>query len=215
VRDLRAIKARITLVVYSIAPIRGINPPSVLLVGENLDRAETVEINGITAEEFSVMAVNRLAVRIPTSQIGQAIYSIRVFAEAASITGDAVFSFSFSRPVRDISGMDRLVQQWLLIFMSTPGSDIFDTTSGGGGRALVGAPVDVERDSISADLALAVTRTNNELLSKQSSVLGLPPEERLLSSALESVSFDKNTTTLYGRVSIQNMVGQSADLSLG
>lgn len=214
-RDLRVIKARITLVVHSIAPVRGFYPPSMLIVGENLDRAESVEINGITADEFSIMAVNRLVARIPTSQVGQPISSVRVYSATNAAAGDAVFEFRISNPVTDISGMDRLVQQWLLLFMSTPGSDIWEPTSGGGGRALVGSTVDVRHNSAASDLAMAVTRTNTELLSRQSSVLGLPPEEKLLSSSLESVSFDPNSTTLYGRVSIQNMVGQSADLSLG
>lgn len=214
-KDLRVIKARVTLIVRSVTPVRGFSPPAMLVVGENLNRAESVEINGITAEEFSIMAVNRLVVRIPESQRGQPLVSVRVFSETTADAGDAIFDFGVSRPVRDIEGMDRLVQQWLLLFMSSPGSDIFDQTSGGGGRQIVGGPVDASHNSAASDLAMAVARTNAELLRKQSGSMGLPAEERLLSSSLDSVAFDPNTTTLYGQVSIQNMAGQSANLSLG
>lgn len=214
-RDLRVIKARVTLIVRSVTPVRGFNPPAMLVVGENLNRADSVEINGITADEFSIMAVNRLVVRIPESQRGQPLASVRIFSETAADAGDAVFNFGMTRPVRDISGMDRLVQQWLLLFMSSPGSDIFDPTSGGGGRQIVGGSIDSSHNSAASNLAMAVARTNAELLRKQSGNLGLPVEERLLSSTLDSIAFDQNTTTLYGRVSIQNMAGQSADLSLG
>lgn len=102
-----------------------------------------------------------------------------------------------------------------MIFMSTPGSDIFNPTSGGGGAALVGRSTSSDGSSVASALAMAVDRTKNELMVQQSKYPGLPLSERLLSAYLESVSFDKASSTIYARVSLQNMLGNSAEVSIG
>jgi hypothetical protein len=214
-RDIRVINARVTLPIFSIAPIRGFYPPALLAVGTELSRTESVEVNDIVVDEFSSTAVDRLVVRIPDSQVGRPITSIRAYASASATQEDAVLEFALLRPVRAVSGIDRLVQQWLLIYMSTPGSDIFDKTSGGGGRSLIGKSTDRQADSVAADLALAINRTNSELIRKQAAYPNLPVAERLLSSTLENVSYDKSTSIIYARVALQNMAGQLAEVSLG
>jgi hypothetical protein len=213
--DLRVITAKALLSVNTVAPIRGFFPPSLMLIGQDLYKATEVEYNGVLASEWIVASPNRLVLRIPETQIGQPFLGIRVFADISLAHSKAIVEFGIVSPLKKISGIDRLVQAWLLVFFTTPGSDAFDQSSGGGGRSLVGKSTDRYHRGVAADLALCIDRTKNELLRLQAQTPGVPPEEKLLSSDLIGVSFDERTSMLYASVSLKNMVGDAAQLALG
>lgn len=214
--DIRVITAKSLLTVSSVSPIRGFFPPSVMLIGQDLYKASEVEYNGVLAPEWIVAAPNRLLVRVPRSQVGQPFLGVRVFAEI-SVTGSrqAAVEFGLVAPFRKIVGIDRLVQSWLLVFFTTPGSDVFSPASGGGGRSLIGKSTDQNQSGIAADLALCIDRTKSELLRLQALTSSIPPEERLLSSDLVAVNFDQQSSTLFAQVSLKNLVGDAAQLALG
>ena len=214
-RDLRVITAKAQLKVHSISPIRGFLPVSVLVVGTDLHRTTEVELNGILCDEYLIQDSSRLVVRVPDAQIGQVISSIKVFTPISTSYDTAKIEMSVGRPLRSISGVDRMVQAWLLIFFTNPGTDIFDQNSGGGARALIGRTTDAGHQSAAADLALCIDRTKTEMLRIQSRSPGLPLDERLMSSSLDAVRFDPDTSTLFASVSLRNMAGGAAQIALG
>jgi len=107
------------------------------------------------------------------------------------------------------------VQTWLLVFLSTPGTDIFSPTSGGGGRALIGKSTDRNHGGVSAKLAFAIERTNGEILRSQATQTGLPPAERLLSCGLDSVEFNSSDSILNARITMSNVLGDRAQVNVG
>ena len=213
--DLRIITAKVLLPVSMVAPIRGFYPPSLMVIGKDLSTATEIEYNGVLTSEWIVSSPTRLVVRIPPSQVGLRFTGLRVFADIAPSGGKALVEFAVPAPLKKIGGIDRLVQAWLLVFFTTPGSDVFDQSSGGGGRTLIGKSTDRNHRGVAADLALSIDRTKSELLRLQSRTPSIPPEERLLSSDLISIAFDDRTSTLYASVSLKNMVGDAAQLALG
>jgi hypothetical protein len=212
-KDFRVTQAKVLLPVQSVAPIRGFLPPSILLVGERLDKATQIVYNGIVAEEFVAQSPTRLVVRIPPSQVGRKLDQLKVVSDVSITRGSAEVVLGIERPLRIAEGIEKLVQSWLLLFLTTPGSDIFSPHSGGGGRALIGTTTDRNHRSAAADLALAVERTRTELVRLQS-VTRVPPSEKLLNTVIESVQFDEDTTTLVAQVSIKNMLGETAEVSV-
>lgn len=214
-KDLRVISAKAMLPIQAIAPVRGFSPPSMVIQGKDLDKTTEVEVNGVLAPEFIVQSPTRLVVRIPESQLGQPMSTVRAYAQISPSYSKAAVSFGIVRPIRYISGIDRLVQSWLLIFLSSPGSDIFDANSGGGGRSLVGKSTDSGQQSVAADLALCIDRTKMEMMRLQSNAPFLPMEERLMSSSLVGVNFDRESSILYADVALISMAGTAAQLSLG
>lgn len=213
-KDFRVVRARTLLKLNSLLPIRGFQPPSILVTGESLDQTEEVLYNGMTANEFSVAGADRLIIRIPPSQIGKDLLNLKVFSSSSLGEGGSILKLSLHPPVKMVSGVDRMVQAWLLEFMTTPGSDIFSPDSGGGGRSLVGRNTDGTGKGIAADLSLAVERTKNRLMKLQAGQPRLPPSERLLSCTLSDVQFDPSSTTLSAVISLYNMLGDGADVSL-
>ena len=214
-RDLRVISAKALLPLQAVAPVRGFYPPSLIAQGRDLNQTTEVEVNGILAPEFIIQAPTRLLIKIPESQVGQMLASVRAYANISPSNEKAAVSFGVVRPMRFISGIDRLVQSWLLLFFTTPGTDIFNVNSGGGARSLIGKTTDAGNQSVAADLALCIDRTKMELMKLQAQAPYLPMEERLMSSSLLGVNFDKEKSTLFADVSLISMAGTVAQLSLG
>lgn len=213
-KDLRVIQAQALLNVTSISPIRGFLPVSIVVLGEHLDLTSQVFYNDILAPEFVPQSATRLIVRVPQSQVGQEFRSIKVYSSLNLITPSALLTLKVGNPLAEVEGMDRLIQQWMILFYTTPGSDIFDPQSGGGGRSIVGRNTDKFGKGVSADLALAIDRTQRELLRLQSMTPGIPLAEKLLSTQLLSLNFDPSNATLAAIVGITNMLGNTAQAAL-
>ena len=214
-KDLHVVQAKTALKVTSVAPIRGFLPYSIIVLGEDFDYAEDVLYNGVPVDEFVISTSTRLIVRIPTSQIGQPLSSVVVLSPTALAEHDAVISFEIPRLGRLVKGINKLAQEWLLLFMTTPGSDIFNPTYGGGGRAIIGKPSSHGGQSAMAALSLAVDRTREQLVQIQSKYPRIPPDEKLLSATLTDVRFSVDTTTVTAIVDLYSMAGGSASLTVG
>lgn len=213
-KDFRVVAARTLLRVRSVSPIRGFLPPSIIVIGEKLDLTTEVQFNSVVAKDFSIASSTRLIVKIPPSQIGKELKEIRVYSSSSLTKQDTELSLEVVRPITTVQGMDRLVQSWLLIFLTSSGSDIFSPKSGAGARSIVGRSTDRSAKGISADLTLAVERTKSEIIRLQSMSNNIPLSERLLSSNLETLSFSEETTVLTARVRLRNMIGDNAEVSI-
>src|SRR5688572_5972892 len=138
--DLRVVNAKAILRSFSVQPIRGFVPTSVLVTGEKFDRATEIQYNGVQADEFAIVSSTRIIVRVPSSQLGKTFRDIKVLSPVSAAKQDAVISLELTSPPKTISGIDRLVQNWVIIFLTTPGTDIFSPNSGGGGASIIGRP---------------------------------------------------------------------------
>lgn len=211
--DFQIVSAKVILPVQSFAPIRGFLPVSIVVVGSDFDKTSEVYYNDTLVTEFIVNSPARMVVRVPDSQVGKSFQSIRVLSTAMATKKDAVLSFGIGNPAQFTSGLDRLVQAWAMVFLTTPGSDIFDLESGGGARSIIGRNTDRRGKGVSADLAHAIDRTKTELLRLQSKYPNLPLDEKILNASLASLTFDSKTTSLLARVELSNMMGQAAEVS--
>jgi hypothetical protein len=211
-RDFRVVQSKAALRVTSISPVRGFDPPSIIVLGEKFQLAEQVLYNGIDVPEFVIASQTRIVARIPDALLGLPMTGVSVMTSVPAANSSSLLSLGLSRLSRSVAGMDKLVQDWMLLFMTTPGSDIFDPSLGGGGQQVVGKAAGPGGSGASAELSLAVSRTREQLLSIQAKSPRIPPAERLLSASLVSVRFDEMTTTLTAVVDIRNMVGASASV---
>lgn len=214
-KDFRIAHARSLLRLTSFAPVRNFSPPSIVVSGSDLNHTSEILFNGVLANEFAVLSSTRMVVRVPPSQIGKDLTDLRVFAARPIQNVDASIVLELSKPVQSLSGMDRLIQSWIMLFLTTPGSDVFSPSSGGGARAIIGAPTDSKNKSASEGLTVAIQRTEAELLRLQAGKKYVPPQEKLLSSSLETITYDDATGTISARVRLKNLVSESASISLG
>lgn len=209
--DIRFAQVKVALKSTTVVPIRNFFPPSIVIQGESLNKATEILYNDLPVDEYIVQSSTRIIAKIPPSQLGKPLTSLQIFAAIEKSANGFLIDRRFVFPLKMVSGIDRLIQSWLLIFLTTPGSDAF-SPGGGGARNLIGRS---NNKTAPADLTLAVQRTRDELLRLQAQVSNLPLSEKLLSSSLSSISFDPNTTTVSAVVTLQNMLGESANLSIG
>jgi hypothetical protein len=214
-KDFKVISAKTVLTVSAVAPVRGFQPPSIAVRGVNLNLATEVYYNGILASEFVVAAQDRLIVKIPKSEVGHMLTSLKVLSDAVLTKSDGLISLSLPNPLNFITGVERLVQTFILIFLTTPGSDIFEPNSGGGGYTIVGKNTNQRGKGVAADLMLAIERTRDEILQFQANEPNLSLSEKLLSADIQSVNFNPDETALVGRVGLTNMLGDQAEVSIG
>lgn len=213
--DFQIISSRVLLTVQGVYPIRGFNPPSVMVKGLQLNLTTDVYYNGVEVSEFLVSSPERLIVKIPASELGNVISDLKVFTDAYVSGQPAMLSFDLHQPLRSVEGVQRLVQAWMIVFFTTPGSDVWEPSSGGGVRSIIGRNTNATGAGVSTDLAQAVDRTNTELKRLQSANSSLPLEEKFMSASLQGVNFDESTSTLAATIVIKNVLGESAEAVVG
>jgi len=86
-----------------------------------------------------------------------------------------------------LGGIERLKQRIAMVLLSTPGSDIFDVTSGGGLYSLIGKSSIYSEEDLSQKITLAVMSTKDQIISEQRLNLALPLEERLVDIQLRPI----------------------------
>jgi hypothetical protein len=214
-KDIRVVTAKVALTVTSVSPVRGFLPPSVIVMGERLNLATEILYNQISVDQYVIQSPNRIVAKIPPTQVGYPLTDFAVLAPVPLAKQDALVTLGISRPIKVVEGIDRLAQNWILVFLSTPGSDIFNPASGGGALSLIGKNDQTIDSSITASFAMAVMNTKSQILKAQATNSRIPPSERLLSCSLLTVKYDRPTTTLKAVVDIKNVLGGSAVVNVG
>ena len=213
--DLKVLSIRDVLPVTSVAYSTKVTPLSIIIQGENFDQATKVYINDLEAPEFIILSANRILAQVPDSARSSVQNQISVLAEKPSTKRSSVLSFDVGTSFSSIKGIERLVQFFCKLLLQTPGSDRFSQEDGGGLLTAVGKNVSKnDKRSVQMIISSAVSRTRDQILTKQSRESRLPADERLLDAITEAVGFDPETTTITARVALTAASGRQAVANL-
>lgn len=213
--DIKIIAIKDILKITGASMVPGLTPKTVDIQGVDFLQATEVVINDIPAPEFMILSDNRIFAQVPAGQTNSIINSIVVLAEKPSANRSSLFYFEVGSSIKGLSGIERLVQMFVKIALQTPGRDKFRPTIGGGLLALAGQNITTDaQTSLSSSAVSAITRTRDQVIALQNRAPRIPPDERLLTAAVQGVGFDTNTTTLALRVSITAQSGQQAVTNL-
>ena len=197
-----------------LAPISGINfrPEAVGLVldltGRNFVNVTDVLINGVPSPEFIVLSETRMSARIPTSQLNRQITTVKILISSGGQTGAAVISFEVRGGRSETAGITYIIQTFLMILLSTPGSDIFNPTLGAGLLNVVGSSS--QSSSFRAQVSQAISRALTQMLTLQAGA-NIPAEDKLGSARLLEASFDPRSASVSVRIQVYSSAGQTAD----
>lgn len=212
--DFKIIYARHKLRVRTVAPVRNFLPPSLIVTGFDLDKTSEIFFNGIKTPEFAILSSTRVIARIPDAVVGKELKDLSLFSTVQASKRDALVQLKLNS-MASASGIERLIQTWILVFMTNPGSDVFQKNSGGGGPSIIGRTTDDQGTGVLADLTLAINRTKSEILKKQSEITRIPLEERLSKAEIGNIKFDKSAGALSAVVTLTNMAGDNAEVLVG
>lgn len=183
------------------------------ITGKGFVDVAEVLINGEASPEVAILSKTRLLARIPDSQSRSAISSVSVLLARSGELPTSVVNFKASVGGGvQASGRTKLLQNFLKLMLTRPGSDIKNPQDGGGLHELVGGTTaDTE---LQARATAAVSLSQSQMIESQSGDSRLEDNERLLAATLLAVSFDPQQALLSLKIRLTAMDGTTADANV-
>jgi len=183
--------------------------------GADFRSVDEVLINRMASPDVVVLSKTRLLAQVPDSMLSQEILTVNVLSRRLTVTSRSVLRFRISKTPGKVSGILRLTQKYLKILFTTPGSDIFNRSTGTGAMKAVGSTGSAGNgDDIVQNLVVAIDTATRQIISIQSRNSSLPRDERLLSAKVIRASFNKNEGAVNVAVEITSQAGRSATANL-
>lgn len=196
--DLQVVRLFDVVDIDSIAEAVGVSPRSVIIQAEDLESAESVLLNGFPSPEFVVFAQNRLIAQVPAEIVTQQITDVFVLSNRLTLTQRSLVEFTFGSRPSSVSGILRLMQNFIRHLVRTPSTNVFNKKSGGGLLSKVGSTIGAGggRDRAVADSVIAVNQTATYFIEVQAGIRNLAPSERLLSANVIAAQADPTNGAL-------------------
>lgn len=211
-RDIQIIRVLDALNVNGVQEA-GVQPRSVIVTGQDFSSVEQVLLNGFSAPEFVQYSSTRIVAQVPEIISEATISEVMVLSSRFTLTPQSLLEFTLGERVRAVTGIQKLVQNFVRILLRNPGTNLFHPRSGGGLTDVVGTNLDT-RDRVAADIAVSVSRTRQHIVGTQTPDRTIPDSERLLSADVSSLDVDPINAAVYVTILLRSHSGRSAAASL-
>ena len=162
------------------------------LKGNSLNKAVAVRVNNKSVP-FTIKSSGEVITVIPEND--QGIHSVDVITTAKSIHNKSFFEYSLGNDLGVTRGTFKLVQQFLKVLMTTPGTDAFNKSLGGNMQNWVGSRVSHGNpQGLISRTILQIVQTG-VMLSLAQARSSLPPEERLTDVQVINAQLDPDDPT--------------------
>lgn len=189
---------------------RGV-PMALMIQGADFSSVEEVQINSMVSPDVIIVSRQSLIAQVPDALASQTITTVSVLSRRLTLTPKSFLRFKISTSAGRVRGILRLMQLFLKILFTTPGTDIFAPRIGGGVLRNLGATFGADQTGdIVSNLAISVQQTARQIVALQSRDQSIPREERLLSAQLVSAGFNKTESALVGVIQLTNQAGNTA-----
>lgn len=201
--------------ITSVTTVEGAEEPTLLVVGKDFTAVSEVLLNDIASPSVVVSSKTSLTAVVPKEVRGSSVVTVVIVSYQAVFSERSVVSFQFGNTNRKTSGINRLVQLFLKVLLTTPGSDIFSQNIGGAALRNLGKTFSKDAaGGIVGDFIIAVDNTAKQIIAMQARNSRLPRDERLLSAQVQSSRFDAAQTALVVTVELNSQAGTSATANL-
>lgn len=197
--------------VSQVTNVAGLALRTLRVVGDDFRSVDEVRVNDVAAPSVIVLSKTQLLAEVPEHLRDATITSVAVLSRRLTITPRSFIRFRIGASASKTRGILRLMQLFLKVLFTTPGTDIFAPKIGGAALSHLGQSVGLEQGSdVAADLVVAVDSTARQLVQIQGRDQSIPPDERLLAAKVLSVGFNKNETALVASIELISMAGKAA-----
>jgi len=171
----------------------GYDPRALFVEGKDFRRVEEVRINDQISPRYSIISKNQLVAQVPDSELDRDIDEVSVLSARLTVTPTSMLRFRIATGAGSgkVEGFMRLLQLYVKVLLTTPGTDIWMPGIGGGLLQKVGGTVsrkDEGRGLIS-EAVICCDNTTRQIIALQAQQQ-LPPEERLLSAKVVASDYD-------------------------
>lgn len=191
-------------------------PRALDIIGEDFRAVDEVLINEIPSPDFLVLSQRRLIAQLPdTLQRAPNIVAVAVISRTLTLTPRSLIKFRISDQPGRVNGILRLMQKFLKVLFTLPGSDIFAKRSGGGGLRRIGTTFGSdEGGGIISDFIISVDTTARQITSTQGRDPMIPRSERLMSANVTRANFNRELGAILTSVELLSQAGIAATANL-
>jgi len=180
------------------------------ILGEDFTSVDQVFINSVASPDVVVVSKTRLLAQVPGSQLLAPITSVQVLSRRLTLTDKSLIKLQIGPTPSKVRGILRLVQLFLKLLFTTPGTDIFAPNSGAAALKNLGRTFGKnEGGVIVSDFVVAVTNTQKQIVALQSRDPSIPRDERLLSARVVKATANR-TDGLVVSVELTSQAGRAA-----
>lgn len=213
--DFQVVFPQETIRVTSVRIVGGSSPTVIDVVGEDFSSVDVVEVNEIESPSFFVVSRTRMLVTLPDAVSATQIRSVTVTSRKLVITDKSFLRFRVSKVPSKCSGILRLMQLFLKVLLTTPGTDVFNRKLGGGGMRNVGRSFSKEQSgAIVSDFVVSVQNTSRQIVALQSRSNNLPADEKLLNAKVLRAQFSAQESALLVSIELSSQTGRAAIANL-
>lgn len=189
----------------------GVNPRSVDVIGSDFRSVDEVLINDLPSKDVVIVSKTRLLAQVPDVLKNDTLTSITVTSTKLTVTSKSLIKFRIGNTPSKVSGILRLVQVFLKILFTTPGTDIFSPRVGGNALKDIGLTFGKgQGGSIVSDFVIAVGNTQRQIQAIQARDPSIPRDERLLASTVTQAGYNRAEAALIVSVELTSQAGRSA-----
>lgn len=189
----------------------GVTPLTLDVQGDDFRAVDEVRVNDILAPDVVILSRRRMLIRVPELVVNQQITSVTVTSHSLTLSPKSLLKFRTGRTTSKVSGILRLVQVFLKILFTTPGTDIFAPRIGAAALKNIGLTFGAgEGNTIVSDFVIAVGTASRQIVAIQSRDPSIPIDERLLSARVTAAKYNRQEAALVVSVELTSQTGRSA-----
>ena len=180
--------------------------------GKDLGKAVRVRVNG-KEQKFAIVSETTVVSTLPERDLS--IRSVEVINTSKTINRRSFFEYLIGSPHRKVEGVAKLVQQFVKLLLTTPGTDVFNPDIGGGLQRFPGKRVNMDNpQSLVTQTVLSVVSTASKITAQQLRS-NLPPEETLSDVQVLDVGVDPSDPSIMElSLKLNTFAGRQAMISL-
>lgn len=198
------------LVPVSTVTLTSLLPPTLRVIGRDFRAVDEVLINDRAAPGVIILSRTALLCGLPQDLPPVAVSSVKVTSRTLALTDTSRIRFKLGRVPSKTTGILRLMQLFLKVFFTTPGTDIFNKGLGGGALKIIGSASGRDGSGLVGDVFVAVATTERQVIAIQGRQQQTPPEERLLAARVTEARFSHAEAALMATIELTNQTGRAA-----
>lgn len=213
--DLQFVVFQDALRLTGVREIPGLEPRSLQILGKDFHHAVEVQINEIKSPSYVVANSRTIIAQVPNGQEKSTVRSVSVLSSDFTATFRSKIQFRIGDDPKMASGLRSMMQTFLKVLLTTPGTDSFAQRIGGNALKNLGSSFDISQTSnVVSDFTIAVSRASSQIRTMQARQTRLDDDERLLAANVLHVRFEPATTSLVARVELIPQSGKRAVVNL-
>ncbi len=191
-------------------------PRSLDIIGADFRAVDEVLINDMVSPDVMIMSKTRLIAQLPDPlQRAGTVSSVKVTSRKLTITQRSMLKFRVADQPGRVSGIMRLMQAFLKLLFTTPGTDIWRQGIGGAALSRVGTTMGADGGKGAlAEFVVSVDTAKRQMVAEQSKNMSLPADERLLSARVAAATFNKEAGAVMVSIELTSHAGRDATANL-